>query len=256
MNLLHEKTFKFEYNFIETSIETNEQLTQFTEVDELLNEVENKELSEKIEILDLIKTQEEADRIIEEAKIKAVEEAEKIKEKMLVEIELERAQIYEEAKKNGYDKGYNQVLEETQEYMEQAKENLKNAIKEEQDIINQVEPQVVDLIYRVCKKIMYNEIEINKKSIIYLFRSGFEKVSDVKQINLRVSKTDTETLSNNINEIKEIIGNDIGLELITDNNLEMGDCIIETSYGNIECSLKKQLDVLYKELNLILNSKE
>jgi len=256
VNLLHEKTIKFDYNFIETNIETNEDLIKFTVVDELLNVVENKEQSEEIEILDLIKIQEKADRIIEEAKIKAEEETRKIKDKMLAEIELERAQIYEKAKENGYAKGYNQVLEETQERVEQSKKNLKDAIKEKQDIINQVEPKVVDLIYSVCKKIMYNEIKLNKKSIMYLFRSGFEKVSDVKQIKVRVSKTDTETLSNSINEIKEIIGNDIGVELITDSNFVNGDCIIETSYGNIDCSLKQQLGVLYKELNLILNSKE
>ena len=47
----------------------------------------------------------------------------------------------------------------------------------------------------------------------------------------------------------------MAVDIIIDNNFVSGDCIIETSHGNIDCSLKNQLSVLYKELNLILNSK-
>lgn len=256
VNVLHEKTFKFDYNFKETNIKTCESSIDFTEVDELLNVRVNKEQSEEIEILDIIKIQEEADRIIEEAKIKAEAEAKEIKNKILAEIELEKAQIYAEAKESGYQQGYNQALEENKEYVKESKKVLEDAIKEKEDIINQVEPKVVDLIYNVSKKIMYNEIKLNKKSIIYLFRSGFDKVNDVKNIKLRVSKEDSESLSSDLNEIKEIIGNDIDVDIIIDNNFVNGDCIIETSHGNIDCSLENQLGVLYKELNLILNANQ
>ncbi|WP_058485153.1 FliH/SctL family protein [Defluviitalea phaphyphila] len=202
----------------------------------------------------ILKAKEDAKEIILEAEKKAaliLDNAKKEAENIKINIE----NMKKEAKKKGYEEGFKRGAEESEKLCKQAKLELDNAIKEKERIIKDIEPKMVELILDICEKILGQTISINKKSIFYLIRKGFVEIQGKgEKITIKVSNDDYK----NILEFKEEFMDEIGFKgefnIIKDPSLKSGDCIIESDFGNIDCSLGTQFQGLKQELLFLLGS--
>jgi len=200
----------------------------------------------------VLKAKQDAQRMIHEAEKRAAEILEQAKKDAM----FAKLKIEEEGRQQGYQEGFRQGTEESKKLIHQAKLELENALKEKERMIREIEPRVVDIIISISKKILDHAVSINKQSIVYLIRKGLSELKDRSEnVVVKISETDYASLMESNEDPLSSFGVTGKIDVVKDSSLKTGDCIIETQYGNIDCSLGTQFEGLKQELLLILDSK-
>ncbi|MCL2699868.1 MAG: FliH/SctL family protein, partial [Defluviitaleaceae bacterium] len=84
-----------------------------------------------------------------------------------------------------------------------------------------------------------------------IIRKGFSESKMSGDITIRVSDADYEATYESREEIQQYADAGAKLEILKDPSLTQGDCIIETPFGAIDCSLDQQSESLKKNLYFI-----
>ncbi|MDL2248870.1 hypothetical protein LJB89_04155, partial [Tyzzerella sp. OttesenSCG-928-J15] len=201
------------------------------------DEMEDSDEAEDIRPEDIIENaKKEAEAIIGAATIEA--------EQIIANIRQLAAAEREEAAEQGYDEGYTEghakghadadgMRNEAQKVVDQA-----YVIKDQ--IMAQAEPEIVELIAKLIKKLLYNEVEINPQVISLLVKSGLAHMTLNGDVNIRVSQDDYDNL---IEQKADVLASVEGLANISfsqDLALAKAACIIDTDFGSVDCGLDSQ----------------
>lgn len=195
----------------------------------------------------IIDAEKRAELIIKEAEKKAaaiLEIAEKQKVESIKAAELTKQKGYDEGFSAGYKSGYEQGSKKIEAKYEQELNNIisikENAIQEYRQLLDGVEADAVNIILDIAKKVIQKELN-NKESLLGIIREAFDKCSEEKEAVLCVSAEDYDYLSERLDELRQISGKIIKLDLKRDASLKQGSCVIETSHGAVDTSVEKKM---------------
>lgn len=197
----------------------------------------------------------EAEKYAKEIIKKAEDEAEKVKTDLEQQLKNKIKNLEETSQKEGYEKGYNLAVLEVDKIKEEALSILENAKIEKNRMVEELEPQIVDLIINILNKLLYKSVEIDKAIIINLIKQGLDESSLSGDIKIKVSPKDYEMVMKNKDNIISMAEGSSNVEIIKDLSLNKADCIIETSFGNIDCSLDEQFKILKENIFFILGNR-
>lgn len=192
----------------------------------------------------------EAEVILSEAKGNAriiLEEAKR--EASVIKVTTE-----DQARKEGYEKGYNEGVLSAEQIRKSASDELESAQFEKQEMLAKVEPEVVELIVSIVDKLLPKVAKFNRGTVVNLIKQGLEGATIKSSVTVHVSKEDYETTVAQKDEIAESLETSVTLEIVADPALMANDCIIETAFGNIDCSLDAQYNTLRENLYYILEN--
>ncbi len=190
---------------------------------------------------------EKAAKILEDAK----SEAERILAKAKKEAESLKNDTYSVAQKKGYEDGMLQAKKETQK-LKADYEAQSRSLQEEYDrMAYSLEPQISDIIASLVEKITGIVIEDREEVILYLVDKTLKNLEKCEEYTVRVSKEDYEFVSMRKNLLLAAIGREVPLFIVEDMNLKKNQCLVETEYKVINCSLDVQLNNLILDLKLI-----
>lgn len=242
---------------VDSKDQSQEQEAQDEIIEKLLEEARVK--GEEI----ISKAEEEANKIIESAH-KAYEDR--------LDIANEKAKkIYQESKEEGYDAGYEMGLEKGykegyeagyKEGKEEANKLIEEAlcikndyIKTRSNLLKELEQEIIQLVIAIYEKVIYKKVEEDEELIVSLIANGIDNLEVSEKLTIIVSKEDYEMVnrSKDIILAKASLIND--LEIRVNSNMEKGDCILETSKGSVDVSIKDQLKEV-KELLISILSDE
>lgn len=247
---------------------------------DIVDRVDSKDQSQEQEAQDEI-----IEKLLEEAKVKgeeiiskAEEEANKIIESAhkayedRLDIANENAKkIFQESKEEGYDAGYEMGLEKGykegyeagyKEGKEEANKLIEEAlcikndyIKTRSNLLKELEQEIIQLVIAIYEKVIYKKVEEDEELIVSLIANGIDNLEVSEKLTIIVSKEDYEMVnrSKDIILAKASLIND--LEIRVNSNMEKGDCILETSKGSVDVSIKDQLKEV-KELLISILSDE
>jgi len=188
-----------------------------------------------------------------------VENAEAEIKKKYAAAEVLKENLFQEAKKDGYAKGYDQGYAEgteaSQKLVREAENTLNDAIDRRAKMIAGVEGEMVALINKISHKLINRAASGDDKLIIALIRQGFEDATLFGEIKIRVSKADYDLALEHAEEVARMAKSGAKIEFVKDLSLNKNDCVIETPYGNIDSSLGRQLETLKDNLYAILDDK-
>lgn len=193
---------------------------------------------------------EEAERIINDAK----KSAQSIIDNAFAEAENKKNEIFESARQEGYSAGVSAAEEQTAGMKEEAFQILENAKRERESMLENVESDAVDFIINAVDKILCKTVNLDKDIVLNLIRQGFSQTTVTGDVFVRVSEDDYKDVEENRAEIFDMVDSNVNLEIIKDASLAKGDCIIETPFGNVDCSLKQQFEGLKNSLYYILEN--
>lgn len=176
--------------------------------------------------------EEEAKSIIESAK----EEAERIKE---------------EAKNAGFQQGYQDGTDEVSKLQVDLKNQIQENAREQQRIIQSIEPQYTDLLAKLLRKLTGIVSSEYKSVILHLIQKSLEDNESDEKYCIRVSREDYEFVKNKVDEIKKLLKENAIVEILIDNKLDKSQCFIETDTSVIDCSLDVQLENLVTDLRFL-----
>jgi len=212
------------------------------------NDEENGLIEETIDKeLILNEARNNANTILEEAKLEANEILAEAKK----EAERIRLKIEETARKTGYDDGFARAQKEHKKIIEEAANIKKKAEDDYMNTINNIEKDVIEIIYNIIEKILGYEIE-EDDYIISLINNSVKKTNTKKDIIVKVSESDFSYVSKNIDRIYAINEGLGEIKIEVDKSISRGGLLLETPVGNIDASVYKQYEKLKEVFNEII----
>ncbi|MEZ0537765.1 FliH/SctL family protein [Caldicellulosiruptoraceae bacterium PP1] len=195
---------------------------------------------------ELEKYKKERDQIQTEAKMiieKAQAEAKRIIDEAMKEAEI----IKENASKDGYNIGYSEGYQKSQEEIMKILDDIEvlklDIYAQREKLLNKAYEELLILIPQLFRKIV--ERELQDKEFMYTYiRQSIEMLSIRNSITIKVCQDDFDIISINIEEITRGIEGLGNIQVKVDKALQCGDIIIETPYGSIETGLNSRFTKL------------
>jgi flagellar assembly protein FliH len=212
-----------------------------------IDDIKEEEAYEKI----IHRAKEEAEAIIKEAEREAV----KLIEVAQIEGDKLKKSIEDEARAEGFKKGYEEAKRQYESLIKEAEEIKKNAEEEYRELLNGVESDAVNVILDIAKKVIGEEISLNKDIILEVLRKGFEKCSNKDDITIKVSPEDHDFAVKNREKILSLAGGVGKLDIKKDPSLNAGDLIIETPYGSVDAGISTKLKKIEDTFTKLIGKK-
>ena len=185
----------------------------------------------------LARAKEEAELILKEAEL----EAARVIEKAEFEASERKAAIEGEAWQKGYDDGLQAAKGEYEALLQEAESIREQAKTEYNEVLAGIECDAVDMVLEISRKVIGDEIEINKDSVLSLIKHAFERCGCKEGIILKVSADDYDYIVENREKILAVSEGIGDFETKKDLSLKSGDCIVETSFGTIDAGMRTKL---------------
>ncbi|MDD7805822.1 MAG: HrpE/YscL family type III secretion apparatus protein [Endozoicomonas sp. (ex Botrylloides leachii)] len=165
---------------------------------------------------------------------KAQEQAEKIAE--------QAREMYQKEKQRGYEDG----LDESK--AEQAEQMLK-VVSRTINYLSSIEKAMTDILFSGVKKII-NDFD-EEALVVGLIKNALKHVRNEKQVTIRIPPSQYNMVQARISDILENYEGVSFIELVADQRLSTGDCIMESEIGIVETSVDIQLQALKKRFERV-----
>lgn len=200
----------------------------------------------------------EAALVLHKAKKEAEEilaEANKNAEMLIAEVrkkcEEEKSGIFDAAYVKGYEHGKEEGLQSAAELRAEAEGMAAEAEEYRRGIYEGMEGELVELIAGIAGKLTADTVRINPMVIVNLIKQGMAEATATGDINVRVSPEDYDTVLEHRESILPRQSGGSEIEIMRDASLAKSDCVIETSFGNIDLSIDRQFGELKQNLYYI-----
>lgn len=210
---------------------------QNDEIHDVYNELEEIPDEECIEF-----ARKKAEEIIE----KAEKQAERLTNEANTKMEEEREIVLEQARKNGFDEGYNQAVQQCEDLINEAGIIKQQAFDEYEQLMHDSEEEILSIIFQIAKKVIGREIKTNKEDILLIIREALESCTHKEHIVLKVSEDDYDTVTMMKEKIHAMVKGIGEIEIKLDYSLEKGSCLLETPFGAVDGSVKTKMEQIEK----------
>ena len=161
---------------------------------------------------------------------------------------------YELGLSQGYDKGYNEGKIISEGLIKEALEIKNQYINKKDSLLNELEVDIIELVMSIYEKIINDKVQEESDTIIALVLNGIQNLDITDKLTIIVSKEDFDILEMSKDIILAKASMISELVIRYDISFKKGDCILETSKGNIDVSIQNQLDEVRELLTTILNN--
>jgi len=206
---------------------------------------DEKKLKTKKQMIDA-----ECERILRETN----EEAEKI-----------RTQAHDEGYKEGHDKGFAEGHKEgTDAAKTELKETIANANKKAEKTIQdarnatadyfvRAENDIAKILIMAIEKILPQHFIDVPKDVLPVLREAINHVRDQKEIKVHVEPDSYDLVLVARNEFQSMLTDGTAvLEIISDDALKPGDCVIETPNGGVDARLSTQIELMKSAIQSVM----
>jgi flagellar assembly protein FliH len=219
------------------------------EVDKIKKEAEETafKLMQKSAV-DVRKAKEEAEAEAQIILDDARAEADRLKEEARKEAEEILAEARRSAYGEGREEGYREGQEEVNRLIERLHILLNAASDKRQEIIDYTERQIVDLVLLVARKVVKVISEQEKRVVTENVKQALEKVKGETEIIIKVNTRDLKLTTGHKKNFIAAVESLKQVRVEEDSRVEPGGCIIETSFGDIDARIQKQLDIIEEKI--------
>lgn len=169
--------------------------------------------------------------------------------------------VSEEAKKvaseKGYAEGFKKAEEdamvqfrgEIQDKIEKIEELLAGFEKAKLRIFEENEKFIVDLIFSICRTILFREVKDDREYVVQLAKSLIERVGVKDNITLKVHPSNINNLENIKEEIVKTFADLKNINIVTDASIKAGGCIVESEWNAINATIDTQIKKIYESVS-------
>jgi flagellar assembly protein FliH len=108
-----------------------------------------------------------------------------------------------------------------------------------------LEPEVVQMVRTISMKIIKDKLETDTDIVVRNVQSAFKELTDKEYIKIRVNAKDFQKLEEFKPNLIDSFHAIKSLEIVTDESVDIGGCIIETNEGTIDATIKNQMRKLH-----------
>lgn len=179
------------------------------------------------------KIQEESDRIIQEARAEA-------------------ERIVDEGRSVGYQDGLEQGMKDGMNESRQHANNLLYLLEEIQSLrqilLREYEKELVELSLQVAKKIIHKDLAQYKDFTLDQLKRSLANLDGMGKVKIRVHPNEYQHIESHQVDLKPYLDDQQVLSFKADPGLAPASTIIETDFSVVDLELKKQFELIEKEL--------
>jgi len=179
---------------------------------------------------------EKEEQILAEARARAEEEAEAIKQQALEEATMQAEETLTLRR------------QELEEEFQQAQLHLQQSYEQQ---ISSIEADMVDTFLDVFKEVLHVEVTDYRDIMMDLIKSTLLKADNPKELSIQIGEENFEQVKEELPALKELLGEDVKLEILKNSQLGPKDCKIETDFGIYDCGFDVQLKNLCNRIRLL-----
>lgn len=139
----------------------------------------------------------------------------------------------------------NKAREEARaEVFAKSSEELARAKLQAGAIVAGAQNEILELSLKVSQKIIGRDLQRDPAVLLEICATAIENARSAKAMVLRVNPKDGAVLREKKPRLLELIGRSVDVAIRDDADVEVGGCIIQTEFGNIDAQLKTQYEML------------
>ena len=187
-------------------------------------------------------------------------------EKMIADTKEEAKKIREQAKKEGHDEGFAQgkadgesaarkeLAETIRQTNEKAERTLQEAKEQTSEYFIRAEDDIVNVVMMAIEKILPQHFLDVPQVVLPVVREAIMRVRDQKEIKVHVEPDSYELILMARGEFQAMLTDGTAvLEVVSDDTLKPGDCVIETPNGGVDARLLTQIELMKNSIQSVLN---
>ena len=191
-------------------------------------------------------------------------------EKIVADTKKEAEKLLEQVRKEGYDDGFAEGREEGikdgQERIEdeladivrqandKAQKTIQDAKEQTAEYFIRAEDDIVKIVMMAIEKILPQHFLDVPQVVLPVVREAINNVRDQKEIKIHVEPYSYDLILMARSEFQSMMTDGTSIiEIVSDEALKPGDCVIETPNGGVDARLSTQLDLMKKAVQSVLN---
>jgi flagellar assembly protein FliH len=167
-------------------------------------------------------------------------------QRLLADATAEAEQIREQARAEGYLEGLREGRVDGTRQTQSAALALDQALREtlsmRTELAETVERDAVELALELSEKILAGALEAQPQRVVDVVRGALRRVTERRRITVLIDPADLETVTAAIDELGAQAGGIEQCELQADRRVGAGGAIVRTVEGEIDVSVKTQLE--------------
>jgi len=164
----------------------------------------------------------------------------------------EAQRIRDSAYKEGYEAGRceatDNVVAEAGKLIETLKGLNEELLNEEQRILSEVEPRLVELAVQIAEKILRRELTQDAGAVRSTVTAALNKLTDRDRVTIRANPSDVAILKEFKVDIAKAFDGIREVNVVADENIVRGGCIVETDMLRVNGDIAAQLEEVQQQL--------
>ncbi len=153
-----------------------------------------------------------------------------------------------EAYREGISKGQEEGRKMAIKKIDPLFDTLRSALAELSDIrasiIEKNQEQIMEIIFMITEKIIHRQIRITPDIILDTVRAASNHLMETEEIRLHLHPSDFEYVREIESILSKKLSNRKNMHIIEDSTIDRGGVIIETELGDIDATIRSQIDHL------------
>ena len=187
-------------------------------------------------------------------------------DKIIADTQEEAKKIRETARNEGHDEGFQQgrtdgeaaVRKELDELIRQTNEKAEKTLQEAKnqtaEYFIRAEDDIVNVVMMAIEKILPQHFLDVPQVVLPIVREAIMRVRDQKEIKVHVEPDSYELILMARGEFQAMLTDGTAtLEVISDETLKPGDCVIETPNGGVDARLLTQIELMKNSIQSVLS---
>ena len=155
-------------------------------------------------------------------------------------------------KEAAYQEGYNLGLEKAQADLVAFKSNLGAFLSSEKRVFDAIAPDLIEISLEIAKKIIKHEVQTDPQIVIDTVTDILKSIpKNEPKITIKVNSTQAQYVKDNLPAQLTILGVESKVNILADDNITEGSCIVQTSNGVVDASIEAQLDIIQNALRSV-----
>lgn len=214
--------------------------------------------------------QAQAERLRQQAR-KIRNDARAESDKLVADTKKEAEELLERVRKEGYDTGYKEgkeqgiadgkerIEEELADIIRQAnakaQKTIQDAKEQTAEYFIRAEDDIVKVLMMAIDKILPQHFLDVPQVILPVVREAIRHVRDQKEIKVHVEPDSYDLILMARSEFQSMLTDGTAIiEVVSDDALKPGDCVIETPNGDVDARLSTQLNLMKSAIQSVLNN--
>lgn len=155
-------------------------------------------------------------------------------------------------KEAAYQEGYNLGLEKAQADLVAFKSNLGAFFNSEQRVFEAIAPNIIELSLEVAKKIIKHEVQTDPQIVIDTVTDILKSIpKNEPKITIKVNTMQAAYVKDNLPAQLTLMGVESKVNILADDTITEGSCIVQTNNGVVDASIEAQLDIIQNALRSV-----